>query len=119
MNKVPSPVCFLEENDRRNINWGAIAKDREDLDYEASYDFDVDNYEIVDTINGCSDYGDIITSYVIRRKTDGKHFKLCMYDDSWFRVYNGWAGESGEVTEVIGKEVMKMEWTDIAKDTIT
>lgn len=112
-NKFPSAICFLDPNDRERIKWDDIAEDRKDPEYEADHDFNVDDYELVDETHDASDYGDRITEYYVKRKSDGRFFKLRIYDDSWSDAYRGWPGEYGEINEVIGKPVTKMEWTDV------
>lgn len=111
--KVPSPICFLSENDRSEIKWDSIAIDRADPDYEASYDFNVDDYKIVNRGQDANDYGDRISLIYVQRISDGRFFKLRIYEDYWNNIYNGWPGTYNDVKEVSGKLVPKMEWTNV------
>ncbi len=91
----------------------------DDPNFEEEYDWDRDDYVIVDQGDGIDsqevehNYGwgnepDVLRARIIQRKSDGKYFKMTVHWDSWGSLDYNSTGNCGDIIEVIPQEVTRL-----------
>jgi hypothetical protein len=78
---------------------------------DKEFEFEGDAYTQVDNINTSDSSDGESHDYIIKRKSDGKHFKFNAWDAGYS---NGWIFSDGDkfpLVEVIPQETVTIEWT--------
>ena len=112
MTQLPSPICFIDPEDRNRINQASI---NEQIECGNDFDLNVEDYKIIHTYSEYKN-NDPIEFIVIQRISDGKMFQMGYHPESWECTFGGYITEYGEeVIEV--KPVPSIKYVPVGEET--
>ena len=113
----PGVYCFLDDEEARRIY--DLEEHRAEIEEYGTYDWNRDDYEIiVDREKEVTDYGrgwdpEVLYVRVIKRKSDGKYFRMRIHHDSWDCTGYLSYGSHGSITEVVPVEVTTVVYQEV------
>ena len=114
---TPYVNCFVKD-DREKVDISWVMDGGEP--FSGSYDFDPSHFIFIEETEIHEhdwEYTETFTCRIIRSNEENRHWMLKISNESWSDFERGFFGEHGNIVEVTGKLVSKMEWKEIINVT--